>query len=180
MCVAPKALLVSGSLRINATYYIEKCVVPALGRLLNIVGADVAGWWESMPRQYKAPLTHVASSSDAAGGRRTVDSYFQSRECVLCFEEHRGRGHFCAACAAQPQRLTFLMQSRLGATELQHAHIREICLSCCDSIGLGPPRDAALADGCDSLDCSVMYERAKVSTRVAALQACTSELPTVA
>jgi DNA polymerase zeta len=171
--VDPRAVLLpDSSLRINARYYIEKQVVPALARLLNIVGADVMGWWESMPRQYKTPLATMrfAGAAGSAGARRTIDAYYQSRECVLCFEEHRGTGHYCAACAAQPARLAFITQSRQVSAQRQHSRIREICLSCCASIGLGAPRDAALADSCVSLDCTVHYERAKAEQYSLTLQ----------
>ena len=162
--VDPRAVLLpDSSLRINARYYIEKQVIPALARLLNIVGADVFSWWECMPRQYKNPLATMrfAGAAGSIGTRRTIDAYYQSRECVLCFEEHRGTGHYCAACSAQPARLAFLMQSRRVGALRQVSQIREICLSCCASIGLGGPRDTALADSCVSLDCAVHYERAK-------------------
>jgi len=170
--VDPMAVLLpESSLRINARYYIEKQVIPALARLLNIVGADVMGWWESMPRQYKTPLSTMrfAGAGAGAGARRTIDAYYQSRECVLCFEEHRGTGHYCPACASQPARLAFLTQSRLCVAQRQHSRMREICLSCHASIGLGPPRDTTLADSCVSLDCSVRYERAKAAQYSATL-----------
>lgn len=44
MVSSPKAVLQGGSLILNATYYITKLINAAVGRLLQLVGADVHAW----------------------------------------------------------------------------------------------------------------------------------------
>lgn len=40
----PSELLIDPSLRINATYYITKQILPPLGRMLSLLGVDVLSW----------------------------------------------------------------------------------------------------------------------------------------
>ncbi len=43
--VAPRVLVeAGGALRLNTAYYITKQINPALARVLQLVGADVAAW----------------------------------------------------------------------------------------------------------------------------------------
>ena len=41
----PMELLQDGSLRLNATYYITKQILPPLNRFLSLLGVDVFSWW---------------------------------------------------------------------------------------------------------------------------------------
>ena len=46
----PRALVESGgALRLNATYYLTKVIIPALHRLFSLVGADI--WVRPPPKQ---------------------------------------------------------------------------------------------------------------------------------
>ena len=78
-------------LRLNANYYITKQIIPALSRVFQLVGADVSSWWADMPRQYRHPTMSfpVMDRTGARGVGRTVDHYFRTRTCMLCFELHR-------------------------------------------------------------------------------------------
>lgn len=62
---SPAELLADAGLRINAPYYISKCIVPALNRcLLPACGVDAGRWWAEMPRA--AQLPQIASVAAAA------------------------------------------------------------------------------------------------------------------
>lgn len=46
----PMEVLLDPSLRLNATYYITKQILPPLGRLFQLIGVDVFGWYQELPR----------------------------------------------------------------------------------------------------------------------------------
>ena len=51
ICVDPVDLVnAGGNLRINATYYIQKQLLPALERIFSLLGADIRRWYLDMPR----------------------------------------------------------------------------------------------------------------------------------
>ena len=174
--VPPLAVVRSrGALRPNATYYITKQIVPALARLLNLVGADVKGWFDEMPRPSARRLlpehteevgaANSGPGAAAAGGgggppkarRTTLDAYYMSQHCVLC--DALCRGGVCDGCAADPQKLVVLL-SRRRVAEQQLAHLRDICMSCTQLYAPG----AEIT--CDSLQCPVLFERSKVADTV--------------
>ena len=57
-------LRAAGGLRLNAAYYVQKCVVPSLDRVLKLAGADVAAWVAEMRRpimrRVRAPAPPLA------------------------------------------------------------------------------------------------------------------------
>ena len=84
ICVDPIDLVNShGALRINATYYIQKQLLPALERIFSLLGADVRRWYLDMPRSSRdrspphppslppsltsLPRAHLSSSSEGRG-----------------------------------------------------------------------------------------------------------------
>lgn len=46
----PIEVLQDSSLRLNATYYITKQILPPLARVLSLVGIDVFSWYQELPR----------------------------------------------------------------------------------------------------------------------------------
>lgn len=103
MVVPPGALIAPGSqLRLHALYYITKQIIPALERLLSLVGADIRAWFTALPRPQRLlpqkRLPRGASGADAVGvagvvgtGRATlagsvggtIDRYYLSRHCAV-------------------------------------------------------------------------------------------------
>lgn len=92
MVVPPHALVeAAGKLRLHATYYITKQIVPALERVLNLVGADPRGWFAAMSRPQRLlpqkrppaalPLVDPGRPGANAG---TIDQYYLSRHCAVC------------------------------------------------------------------------------------------------
>lgn len=63
---------------INARYYITKQINPAVARVLNLVGADVNAWFNSMPRPRAASiraLNHVSSAPPPYDHTTNVSSH---------------------------------------------------------------------------------------------------------
>ena len=51
------------NLRLNATYYITKQILPPLDRMFSLVGVDVFAWYNELPRIVRAvPQSHTTES----------------------------------------------------------------------------------------------------------------------
>ena len=46
----PMDVLQDPSLRLNATYYITKQILPPLARMFQLIGVDVFSWYQELPR----------------------------------------------------------------------------------------------------------------------------------
>lgn len=46
----PTELLQDPGLRLNATYYITKQILPPLARMFQLIGVDVFSWYQELPR----------------------------------------------------------------------------------------------------------------------------------
>ncbi|KAJ2001128.1 DNA polymerase zeta, partial [Coemansia thaxteri] len=70
--VRPQLLLTRPELRIDSRYYIDKQIVPALDRVLSLVGVDVRVWVNEMPRRLRSSICDavldVPSDSDGEVG----------------------------------------------------------------------------------------------------------------
>lgn len=91
MVVTPHALVeAGGKLRLHTVYYITKQIIPALERVLNLVGADPRSWFVGMTKPQRLlpqkrpptalPLTDLAKPG---GGIGTIDQYYLSRHCAV-------------------------------------------------------------------------------------------------
>lgn len=109
MVVSPHALIESGGrLRLHASYYITKQIIPALERVVSLVGADMRSWYATMPRpQRLLPRKRPAAALGLDGGRSaagTIDAYYLSRHCAVRFP-------LKPACARQRPPLPALLVS---------------------------------------------------------------------
>lgn len=169
MVVPPEVLVESGgSLRLHSMYYITKQIIPALERVLSLVGADVRSWYAQMPKSYRhmphkrplmsLPLGRSSAHSEKAPLGSTIDRFYLSRHCVCCDSLTRVNQPLCPICLADPQLVAAILPARLNRTERQYVHMVRICTTCGGSGG------SKEIDGniiCRSLDCGVYYERRK-------------------
>ncbi|PIA14409.1 DNA/RNA polymerase [Coemansia reversa NRRL 1564] len=72
--VPPKALLAQPHLRLNFQYYIDKQLVPALDRVLSLVGVDVRTWVAEMPRRLRSSIYEefLSDQSDSDGAMARI------------------------------------------------------------------------------------------------------------
>lgn len=111
----PEEMLASRSLGIDAEYYIRNLLIPPLSRIFNLVGADVEGWFDTMPRTKRAGKyeTKVFGGGagngrgmavggggknrpgKAGGGGMRIDAHFQSSHCIVCGIESADRESCC-------------------------------------------------------------------------------------
>ncbi len=184
--VPPRQLVESGGrLRLNGAYYLIKQIMPALERVLSLVGADVRAWFAAMPRStrmlpQKRPATlamgvglaaGVGAVAAADGGRPmhhgahsaqgVIADYYLSRHCLVCDELTGAAQALCIRCSAEPQASAALLLGRAARLERQHRHTVRLCLHC----GGGGGRAVSAHGGgvvCDNLDCGMYYERRKL------------------
>ena len=95
-------------MRLHGVYYITKQIIPAIGRVLFLVGADLMAWYNELPKVNRAvefwqdgapglPAAALPTTSGKAraafmtvrdpGPRRptsTIDQFYPSRHCRLC------------------------------------------------------------------------------------------------
>ncbi|KAK8877157.1 DNA polymerase family B [Apiospora arundinis] len=182
-CVAPEDLLSgrNAHLSLDAEYYISKNLIPPLERIFNLVGANVRGWYDEMP---KVQRVHRIDTR-AKGGllrKATLESYMQAASCLVCGvkttpDQNRNRnrryGNAANAAAAETTISTLCkrcqgrryapasiikLQTQLAAEERKFADVLKLCRSCA---GFSPLDEVP----CDSKDCPVFYTRVKQEAR---------------
>ena len=188
MVVSPRALIESkGRLRLHSLYYITKQIIPAVERVLSIVGADVRQWFSVMPRPgrtlpQKRPMDALPLErrnnedrfsllgsydiGDAEPNRNagTIDLFYLSKHCAVCDELTHASEPLCGQCGREPQLTTAVLSARCRSLQKRYVNLVRICLSCGGgSMGnaRGPREDGGVA--CDSIDCGLFFERKKVS-----------------
>lgn len=151
----PAEFIKRKTLRLNSHYYITKQIIPTLSRMLGLVGVNVASWFNEMPKHLREFRPSAIQSAVPAHKTR-IDQYYLSQKCPVC-DALAKPGELCAECNDNPQAsvLVLLMRYKLVTRALQR--LNTICMSC-----MGDFRSNKEIE-CDSLDCSVMYERVKVN-----------------
>lgn len=169
MVVPPRALVESGGkLRLHALYYITKQIIPAVERVLSLVGADVRSWFAEMPRPQrtlpqKRPLAALPLGGEGGKAQRglggvTIDRFYQSRHCAVCDELTHASKPLCDRCIREPQLVAAVLPARLSRLEQRYAQLGRVCGACGGGGGSNFDEGRIV---CDSLDCGVYFERRK-------------------
>ncbi|KAJ1335730.1 DNA polymerase delta subunit 1 [Microdochium nivale] len=167
-CIAPEELLVNSHLQLDAEYYISKNLIPPLERIFNLVGANVRGWYDEMPKVQRIRRVENTAAGDAGGGfgagavavavRKTLESYMKAAACLVCSTKTENEDGLCDECKADAPRSLVSLQTQLKREEGQLLEVHKICQSCA---GLSPLDEVT----CDSKDCPVFYTRMKQAAR---------------
>lgn len=170
-CVAPEVLLADDQLELDAEYYISKNLIPPLERIFNLVGANVRGWFDEMPKVQRVRSV-VGDGGVGAGVKKTLENYMQSNSCLICrakLERPRqpvGTGAveqsalpLCEMCLRKPHTALLELRQRQQRVESRAQDIDAVCRSCEGSAFREEVR-------CDSRDCPVFYSRVKVRAEV--------------
>lgn len=59
----PLEVLQDPNLRLNATYYITKQILPPLARIFNLIGVDVFSWYQELPRVSLQAMPYINSQT---------------------------------------------------------------------------------------------------------------------
>ncbi|XP_075718396.1 DNA polymerase zeta catalytic subunit [Rhinoderma darwinii] len=146
----PIDVLQDHNLRLNATYYITKQILPPLNRIFSLIGVDVFSWYDELPRIQKAYST-VRNELDARKG--TISQYFTTLHCPIC-DELTQHG-ICSKCRSQPQHVVVFLNQEIRELEYSQDQLVKLCKNCtgcCDQ-----------QIQCVSLNCPVLFKLSRVS-----------------
>ncbi|XP_062896817.1 DNA polymerase zeta catalytic subunit isoform X1 [Mobula hypostoma] len=146
----PIEVLQDPSLRLNATYYITKQILPPLNRVFSLIGVDVFSWYHELPRVQKV-LSAVRSEPDARKG--TISQYFTTLHCPVC--DQLTQLGICSKCRSNPQQVSVILHQEIREWEWKQAQLLKICRNCTGCV------DKQVQ--CISLDCPVLYKLFSVS-----------------
>ncbi|XP_018446149.1 DNA polymerase zeta catalytic subunit isoform X4 [Raphanus sativus] len=169
MVVDPLVLLdIDSPYRLNDLYYINKQIIPALQRVFGLVGADLNQWFLEMPRPTKSSLGQRPLNSRNSH-RTRIDYFYLSKHCLLCGEVVRDSAQLCNRCLKNGGAAATIVW-KTSKLEREMHHLATICRHC----GGG---DWVVQCGvkCNSLACSVFYERRKVQKELRGLSSIATE-----
>ncbi|KAJ2472606.1 DNA polymerase zeta [Coemansia sp. RSA 2320] len=149
--VRPQLLLTRPELRIDSRYYIDKQIVPALDRVLSLVGVDVRVWVNEMPRRLRSSICDavldVPSDSDGEVG--------DSRDHLLASGPPSMSGYHGWQNAKRTEATAG--RSRAAPRTLKHFYSRRDCFLCGKAIAHAPsspgpakPAESGSARACDA------------------------------
>jgi DNA polymerase zeta len=186
---SPMDLLYRGSpLRLNAQYYLAKCIIPSLDRILSLCGIDVFSWFRSLPRP-RVSIRHinydvdkeVASSNSTIislsgapvrktrAQQTTMDRFTAQSECELCKQDALPQKNLCADCLQQPMHSLVHLTQRLNLTVQREKQLERICSQCSglhQGSELFVKREMIGRDACQSLSCQTFLERTRLVMRI--------------
>ncbi|XP_050928012.1 LOW QUALITY PROTEIN: DNA polymerase zeta catalytic subunit [Lates calcarifer] len=151
----PMEVLQDPSLRLNATYYITKQILPPLARMFQLIGVDVFSWYQELPRIQKASCSS-ALGGEEMGRKGTISQYFTTLHCPVC-DELTQLG-VCSQCRTEPQRVAVTLYQDMRQWESRQDQLLKICRNCSGCAERQVP--------CVSLDCPVLYKLAQVNRQL--------------
>lgn len=151
----PMEVLQDPSLRLNATYYITKQILPPLARMFQLIGVDVFGWYQELPRVHKASCSSSVGGEES-GRKGTISQYFTTLHCPVC-DELTQLG-VCSRCRTEPQRVAVKLYQDMRQWENQQDQLLKICRNCSGC--------AERQVSCVSLDCPVLYKLSRVNRQL--------------
>ncbi|XP_004372527.1 DNA polymerase zeta catalytic subunit isoform X1 [Trichechus manatus latirostris] len=146
----PVEVLQDPTLRLNATYYITKQILPPLARIFSLIGIDVFNWYHELPRIKKATSS---SGSEPEGRKGTISQYFTTLHCPVC-DDLTQRG-ICCKCRSQPQHVAVILNQEIRELERKQEQLVKICKNCTGCFDRHIP--------CVSLNCPVLFKLSRVN-----------------
>lgn len=146
----PAEVLQDPTLRLNATYYITKQILPPLARIFSLIGIDVFSWYQELPRIQKATSS---SRSELEGRKGTISQYFTTLHCPVC--DDLTQHGICSKCRSQPQHVAIILNQEIRELERKQEQLIKICRNCTGSFDRHIP--------CVSLNCPVLFKLSRVN-----------------
>jgi DNA polymerase zeta len=116
-------------LRVDARFYIERSLAPAVGRLLLTSGVNVGTWLQGLG--YGAAQLRPAASRIGGG----LDYFMESGGCPLCGRQARG---VCATCSALGPRTDLELSLRVSQRRVLMRDLEGRCARCMSLPGARP------------------------------------------
>ncbi|XP_014636650.1 PREDICTED: DNA polymerase zeta catalytic subunit isoform X1 [Ceratotherium simum simum] len=146
----PVELLQDPTLRLNATYYITKQILPPLARIFSLIGIDVFNWYHELPRIQKVTSF---SRSEPGGRKGTISQYFTTLHCPVC--DDLTQHGICSKCRSQPQHVAVILNQEIRELERKQEQLVKICKNCTGCFDRHIP--------CVSLNCPVLFKLSRVN-----------------
>uniref|UniRef100_A0A8C3WFA4 DNA polymerase zeta catalytic subunit n=1 Tax=Catagonus wagneri TaxID=51154 RepID=A0A8C3WFA4_9CETA len=144
----PVEVLQDPTLRLNATYYITKQILPPLARIFSLIGIDVFNWYHELPRKATS-----SSRGEHEGRKGTISQYFTTLHCPVC--DALTQHGICTKCRSQPQHAAVILNQEVRELERQQEQLVKICRNCTGCFDRHIP--------CVSLNCPVLYKLSRVN-----------------
>ena len=172
LVVPPEAILFRGSgLTLNIKYYIEKCINPALDRILSLCGVNIASWYSDLPR----PSSRLRKVSYGNNTKKTVistiDTFFLNKLCEFCGKA--SRTNICAECLSDKRQVLAHLFCSLRDRSSTEEVLRISCLNCAkhsQSLSLFQRDELLGRECCSSNQCSVFQARYRLMLKIEDLQ----------
>ncbi|XP_062954509.1 DNA polymerase zeta catalytic subunit isoform X2 [Cynocephalus volans] len=146
----PVEVLQDATLRLNATYYITKQILPPLARIFSLIGIDVFSWYHELPRIQKATSS---SRSEPEVRKGTISQYFTTLHCPVC--DDLTQHGICGKCRSQPQQVAVILNQEIRELERKQEQLVKICKNCTGCF------DRHIL--CVSLNCPVLFKLSRVN-----------------
>lgn len=167
---------------VDGVYYITHVLIPPLERVFNLVGADVRGWYDEMPKSLRAEQEDAVNTSPRRlkevvdEEKSKIVDHFRTCHCLVCHsittegepsDRLRPNGHFerfgyeelCPRCLWNPDKAILSLSNRVKKLERRLVDTHRVCSSC---------TGAAMSEQieCMSIDCPWLYSRKKAEDKV--------------
>lgn len=182
--------------QVDGIYYITHVLIPPLERVFNLVGVDVRGWYDEMPKPLRIEQEDTINLSPRKQKEATDDEkskivdHFHSCRCLVCrsiitnegeasgclgFDatyNFSGSRELCTSCLRDPYKAILSLLNRVKKLERRLVDTHRVCSSC---------TGAAMSEQieCMSTDCPWLFSRKKAEDKgdqVARLQELVREL----
>ncbi|KAK3902219.1 hypothetical protein C8A05DRAFT_15695 [Staphylotrichum tortipilum] len=190
-CVPPEELLASPHATLDAEYYISKNLIPPLERIFNLVGANVRGWYDELPRVQNVlrldagalnanpnPIFNTYAKTNTTGGagdsmttttttKKTLESFLSTTTCTACAVKISRPPTFSPSADTLPLCGRCASDPPTTLILLQtrlnaeRRRYADVVKVCQSCAGFGP-----LDVLCESRDCPVFYTRVKQVAKV--------------
>lgn len=142
----PGEVLSDPALRLNATYYITKQILPPLDRVFSLLGVDVFSWYNDMPKVVRVVPQSLMAPDQRKG---TISQYFSATNCPVC--DKQTNQPICNSCVKDPQHVCVTLCDRIRRWEKVYHDLVQVCNTCMGVKDESQP--------CVSLDCPIMFRR---------------------
>jgi len=158
--VPPEALLIK-PLQLHSLYYITKQIIPAVSRILNLVGIDVMHWYNVLPR----PGNRLVGMKN---GQNNLDRFVFKAFCMICLQPCTNIGRICAECKKNQALCIMTMVCRLREIEMEtHQFISDAKLECGCHTNPMMPLESQFC--CLSIHCPLFWQHIALRHRDAPL-----------
>lgn len=168
---SPDAVLANPALRVNATYYITRAIMPPLERCFSLLGVDVATWYNDLPRLSSTNASLVREIANNQKGSSnwekpstshgmSIVRYFTPSACIVCgaatvLTGAGGGVALCSDCKTTPQDTVLALNEKIRHYDRALDNIQKVCQAC-----LGCRLEKV---ECISIDCPITYQRSQAS-----------------